>query len=92
MEAFMHQKKSSINFSKAKIKLYFILHDDSSNSYFFVKEKENYNFKASYKNVKFTTKNIGYADEEDVFLKGNMYDFSVDYEDIDKSGIIYTQN
>ena len=56
MEALVHQKKSlSINFRKAKTKYCLSLHYNDDNSYLFVNEKEIYKFKASNKNVNFTT-------------------------------------
>ena len=56
MEALVHQKKSlSINFRKAKTKYCLSLHYNGDNSYLFVNEKEIYKFKASNKNVNFTT-------------------------------------
>ena len=101
MEALVHQKKSSsINFRKAKTKYCLSLHYNGDNSYLFVNEKEICKFKASNKNVNFTTQfclgsisnKFDYEAEAEfeaeVSLKGNVYDLSIDYKVIDKSDIL----
>ena len=96
MEALVHQKKTfKINFSKAKTKFCLSLPYNSDNSYLFVNGKEIYKFKATNKNVNFFSQfclgsisnKLDYADSKEVSLKGNVYDFSVDYNSIDKSNI-----
>ena len=54
MEALVHhEKKFSINFSKAKTKLCLSFQYNGDNSYLFVNGKEICSFKASNKNVNF---------------------------------------
>ena len=97
MEALVHQKKKfSINFSKANTKLCLSLHDNADNSYLFVNGKEIFKFKAGNKNVNFPTQfclgsiSNGFSalESREVSLNGNIYDFSVDYNSIDKSDIL----
>ena len=74
------------------------LHYNADNSYLFVNEKEIFKFKAENKNVNFPTQfflgsiSNGFSTTEsrEVFLNGNMYDFSVNYNFIDKSNILNT--
>ena len=90
------EKKIDINFSEAKTKFCLILHYNRDNSYLFVNRKEIYKFKASNKSVNFTcqfclrriTNKFDYVDSEEVLLKGNVYNFSVDYCSIDKSDVL----
>ena len=90
------EKNFSINFSKLNTKLCLSLHYNANNSYFFVNGKEIFNFKAHYENANFSTQfclwNIsnGFSATEsrEVSLNGNVYDFSVDYNSIDKSDIL----
>ena len=96
MKALVYQKKRfSINFSKAKTKFCLSLHCNSDNSYLFVNGKEICEFKTSNKNANFPSQfflgsmsnKFDYIDSEEVSLKGNVYDFLVDYDAIDKSNI-----
>ena len=72
------------------------LHYNADNSYLFVNGKEIFKFKADNKNVNFPSRfclgsisNGFYATESrEVSLNGNVYDFSVDYNSIDKSDIL----
>ena len=72
------------------------LHCNHDNSYLFVNGKEVYKFKADDKNVNFPTQyclgsisnKFDAADSRQLSLKGNVYDFSVDYDTINKSDII----
>ena len=72
------------------------LHCNHDNSYLFVNGKEIYKFKADDKNVNFPTQfclgsisnKFDAADSRQLSLKGNVYDFSVDYDTINKSDII----
>ena len=83
------------NFNKRKTKFCWSFYYNSDNSYFFVNEKEIYVFKASNINVDFLcqfclgsiSNKFDYVDSEEVFLKGNMYNFSVDYNSVAKSDI-----
>ena len=96
MKVLVHQRnKNSITFSKANTKFCFSLHYSDDNSYLFVNVKERLNFKADEKNVNFPTQSCfgsisnGFSATEsrEVSINGNMYDFSVDYNSIDKSDI-----
>ena len=68
------------------------LHYTHENSYSFVNRKEIFRFKADNKNVNFPTQfclvtisnKFGYINSR----KFNLYDFSVDYNAIDKSDIL----
>ena len=72
------------------------LHCDSINSYLFVNGKEIFKFKAGNKNVNFPTQfclasisnGFSVTESREVSLNGNGYDFSVDYNSIDKSVIL----
>ena len=72
------------------------LHYNGDNSYLFVNGKEIFKFKASNKNVNFPTQfclgSISTAfsatESREVSLNGNVYDFSVDGNSIDKSDIL----
>ena len=92
------QKKCDINFIKAKTKFCLSLHYNSDNSYLFLNGKEIYEFKTGNKNVNFPSQfclggisnKFDYVDSEEVSLKGDVYDFLVDYDAIDKSSILIT--
>ena len=72
------------------------LHYNDDNSYLFVNGKEIIKFKADNKNVKFLTQfclgsisdGFSATESREVSLNGNVYDFSVDYNSIDKSDIL----
>ena len=72
------------------------LYCNGDNNYLFVIGKEILKFKGDSKNVNFPTHfcvgsiSIGFSATEsrEVPLKGNVYDFSVDYNSIDKSDIL----
>ena len=89
------EKKIDISFSKAKTKFFLSLHH-SDNSYLFVNGKEIYKFKADNGNFNFpsrfclgsTSNDFDRDDLKEVSFKGNVYDFSVDYDAIDKSDIL----
>ena len=69
---------------------------NSDNSYLFVKQKKYYKFKVSNKNVNFPSNfflgsisnKFDNVDSEEVSLKGNVYDLSVDYDAFDNSNIL----
>ena len=98
-KSLVHEKKN-INFSKAKTKFYLSQHYNSDNSYLLVNGKEVYKFKASNKNINFPfqfcpgsiSNKFDYFDLEEVSLKGNVHDFSVDYDAIDKPSILTFTN
>ena len=89
------EKKFSINFSKANTTFCLNLHYNADNSYLFVNGKEIFKFKADNKIGNFPTQfclgNIsnGFSVTEfrEVSLNNNVYDFSVDYNSIEKSDI-----
>ena len=66
------------------------------NGYLLLNGKEIYKFKASNKNVNFPSQFLAgsisskfdYVDSEEVPLKGNVYDFLVDYVTVDKYNIL----
>ena len=86
----------SINFSKENSKFCLILHYNADNSYFFVNGKEIFKFKADNKNVDFATQfflgiisnGFSVVESRQVYLNGNVFDFSVDYNSIDKFEIL----
>ena len=92
-------KKDSISFSKARTRFYLSLHYNDDNSYLFVNGKKIFKFKANNKNVNFPipfclwsiSSGVGVTDSRELSLKGNVYDFSVDYSTIDKSDISKVQ-
>ena len=73
-----------------------ILHYNADNSYLFVNEKEIFKFKPDNKNVNFPTQfclgsisnGFSIAESREVPLNGNVYNFSVNYNSIDKSDIL----
>ena len=89
-------KRISINFSKANRKFCLSLNYNVDNSYLFVNWKEIFKFKADNKNVNFPIQfylgSISNAfsaiKSREVSLNRNVYDFSVDYNSIDKSDIL----
>ena len=90
-----YTKKKKNNFSKAKITFCLSLHYNSVNSYLIVNGKETYKFKASNKNnfrsqfcLRSISNKFDRVDTEEVSFKGNVYDFSVDYDAINKSNIL----
>ena len=90
------EKPFDINFSKANSKFCLSLHYNDDNSYMFANGKEIFKFKTDNENVKFPTQfclrsiSNGFCATEsrEVSLNGNVYDFSVDYNSIDKSDIL----
>ena len=90
------EKKISINFTKANTKLCLSLHYHADNSYLFVNGKEIFKFKANNKNANISTQfchgsisnGFSVTESREVSLNGNVYDFSVDYNSINKSDIL----
>ena len=82
------KKKFSINFSKVKTQNFALV--------CFVNEKEIFKLKADNKNVNFpiqfclVSMSNGFraTESREVSLNGNLYNFSVDYNSIDKSDIL----
>ena len=80
---------------KSLILVFFSLHYNAD-SYWFVNWKEIFKFKTDSKNVSFPTQfrlgrmsNVfSSTDSREVSLNGNVNDFSVDYNSIDKSNIL----
>ena len=87
------EQKFSFNFTKAKTKFCSSLHYNGDNSYLFINGIKIYNFKADNGIVNFPAEfclgsifnGFVTVDSKEVSLKGNEYDFSVDYNAIDKS-------
>ena len=73
------------------------MHYNGDNSYLLVDKKQTYKFKANNKNVNFSSefclrsisKNV---DAQEASVKENIYDFSVNYDAIDKSDILNIEN
>ena len=71
-------------------------HYNANNSYLFVNEKEIFKFKGDNKNVNFPTQfslesisnGFSATESREVSLNGKVYDVSVNYNVIDKSGIL----
>ena len=90
------EKTYSINVTKASLKFCLSLHYNDGNCYLFVNGKEIIKYKADNKNVNFPTRfclgsmsdGFSAAESREVSLNGNLYDFSVDYNSIDKSDIL----
>ena len=90
------EKKFSINFSKSKTKFCLSLHYYHDNNHLFVNGKQIYKFKINNKNVNFQTQfclpsisnQFAAAESRQESFKGNMYDFSVDYNSMYKSDIL----
>ena len=100
MEALVHQKKVfNINFSKTIRKFCLSLYYNSRNSYLFVNGKEIFNFNANNENVNLptqfclrsTSNGLSAIESREVSLNGNAYEFSVDYNPIDKFDILNKQ-
>ena len=96
-------KNLKINFSKSKIKFCLKFHYNGNNSYLLFNRKEIYKFKADNKNVNFPNQLClrtisNKFDKGDmpcrkikakqVSLKKDLYDFSVNYDAIDKYDIL----
>ena len=89
-------KKFSINFSKANSKFCLSLHYNGDNNYMLVNGKEIFKLKADNRNINFPAQfclgsisnGFGATESREVCLIGDVYDFSVDYNAIDKSDIL----
>ena len=91
----MVQERKGLVFSKAKTKFCLSLHCNSDNGYLVVNKKEINNFKANNKDLNFPAQfwiesisnQFGAFDSREKSLKEN---FSIDYNVIDKSDILKT--
>ena len=91
-----HDNIYCIKSSKANTKLCLSFHYNNDNNYLFVNGKEIYMFKADNKNVNFpnqfwlesVSNKFRAIDSREVSLKGNVYNFSVDYNAINKSNML----
>ena len=91
-------KEFSLNFIKARTNFCLSLNYNGDNSYLFVNEKEIFKFKASNGSVNFPTwfylgsicDGFHATVSREESLGGNEYDFSVNYNAIDKSDILDT--
>ena len=91
-----HDNICCIKFSKANTKLCLSFRYNNDNSYLFANGKEIYMFKSDNKNVNFPTQfwleslsnKFAAIDSREVSLKGNVYNFSVDYNPINKSNML----
>ena len=92
----IEEKKLSINFSKPKKKFCLSLHYIGDNSYLFVSGIEIFEFKGGSKNVNFPGRlcvgsiSDGFSAKEsrEISSGENVYDFSVNYNSIDKSDML----
>ena len=90
------EKKFIINFNKTNTKFCLSLHYNADNSYLFVNGKDLFKFKADNKNINLPTRfclgsiSDGFSATESrkVSLNGNVYNFPVDCNSIDKSDIL----
>ena len=90
------EKKCNINFTKGNRKSCLSLHYNADNSHLFVDGKQIFKFKTSNKNLNFQTQfcleciSNGFSNtvSREVSVNGNVYDFSNDYNCIDKSDIL----
>ena len=90
------EKTFSINFSKASTKFCLSFRYNADNSYLFFNGKEIFKFKPDNKNVNFPVQfclasisnGFSATESREVSLNRNVYDFSVDYNSIDKSNIL----
>ena len=89
-------KTCNIYFTKTNRKFCLVLHYNADNSFLFVNGKEIFKFKDDNENVTFSTQfylgsiSNGFSNTEsrEVSLNGDVCDFSVDYNSIDKSEIL----
>ena len=90
------ERKFSINFTKTNTKLCLSLHYNGDNSYLFVNGKYSFMFKANNGSVNSSTRfflesisdGFGTTEFREVSLWGNVYDFLVHSNAVDKSDIL----
>ena len=91
------EKMFCVNFSKAMVKVCLSFHYNCDSRYLFFIGKEIFKFKANNGKVNFSTQfclgcisnGYGATESREVSLKENVYDFSVNYNAIDKSDILH---
>ena len=91
MEALVQQRKSLVLILVKKTQ-----NNGGDSIYLFVNGKEMFKFKANNGNVKFPAQlclrsksnGFGASESREVYLKGNVCDFSINYYAIDKSDIL----
>ena len=74
----------------------FCLHYNADDNYLFLHGKQGFKFKADNKTIKFPTQfclwsilnGFSKTESREVSLNGNVYDFSFDFNSIDKSDIL----
>ena len=81
------EKKFSINFTKANTNFSLSLHYNDDNSYLFVNGNLKLKFKAQFC-LGSISNGFSNSESRKVSLNGNVYDFSVYYNSIDKSDIL----
>ena len=89
-------KTCNIYFTKTNTKFCLVLHYNTDNSFLFVNGKEIFKYKDDNENVTFSTQfylgsiSNGFSNTEsrEVSFNGDVCDFSVDYNSIDKSEIL----
>ena len=99
MKLWCTRKKSSINSCKAKTNFCLSLNYNCDNSSLFGNGKEIFKFKADNGTVNFPTQfclagmsnGFGAIESKEVSLKGNVYNFLVEYNAIDKCNILNIQ-
>ena len=92
----LQEEKFNIKFTKANIKFCLSLHCNTDTSCLFVNGKEIFKFKPDNKNANFPNQfclgsiSNGFSATEstEVSLNENVYDFSFDYNSIEKSDIL----
>ena len=90
------EKNFNIDFTKANTKYCLSLRYNAENSYLFVNGKEIFKFKSDIRNANFSTQfclgimsnGFSATASTEVSLNGNVFDFSVYYNSIDKSDIL----
>ena len=96
LEVLDRQRKSLVLILLKKTQVFFSSHYNAGNSHLFIDRKETFKLKTNNKHVNFPTlfclgsTSSGFSATESikVCLNGNVYDFSIDYNCTDKSGIL----
>ena len=92
----INRKKININFTKTNTKFCLSFHYNADNSFLYVNGKEIFKFEADNKNVNspthfylgHVTNEFSAPESREVSLNWNVFDFSVDYNSIDKYDIL----
>ena len=88
MKNLIHQRKNLVLILVKQPKFCLSFHYNADNSCLFVNGKEIFKFKADNKTVNFPTNRLNATESREVSLNENVFDFSVDYNSIDKSNIL----